>query len=77
MHGVPHTLAALVYCDKDEKSAWDMALKTSKRAIEQANDVAQTGEKPANYLNSNMLVELDSLRELDIIDVRGKVFSEC
>ena len=32
--------------------------------------------KPANYLNYNMLVELDSLEELDIIDARGKVFSE-
>ena len=34
MHAVPHTLAGVVYCDKDEKSAWDEALKTSKRAME-------------------------------------------
>ena len=26
MHSVPHTLVALVYCDNDEKTAWDMAL---------------------------------------------------
>ena len=74
VHGVPHTLAALVYCDKDEKSAWDMGLKMSKKAMEQANKVAQTGEKPANYLNSNMLVELDSLQELCLKDQNNQVF---
>ena len=33
-HSVQHTMAGVVYCDKDEKSAWDEALKTSKRAME-------------------------------------------
>ena len=60
-----------MYSGKDEKTAWDEALKTSRRAMQQANE---TFEKPANYSGINMLVELDSLQELDVKDSTIKVF---
>ena len=70
-HSVPQLLVAVVYSGKDEKTAWDEALKTSRRAMQQANE---TFEKPANYSGINMLVELDSLQELDVKDSTIKVF---
>ena len=39
--------------------------------MQQANE---TFEKPANYSGINMLVELDSLQELDVKDSTIKVF---
>ena len=60
-----------MYSGKDEKTAWDEALKTSRRAMQQANE---TFEKPANYSGINMLVELESLQELDVKDSTIKVF---
>ena len=72
-HSVPQLLVAVVYSGKDEKTAWDEALKTSRRAMQQANEIV---EKPANYSGINMLVEFESRQELDVKDTRGKVFSE-
>ena len=71
MHAVPHTLAAVVYSDKDKRTAWEMAFRVSKRAMEQANE---TVEKPPNYSGINMFVELDSLQELDVKGSTNKVF---
>jgi len=71
MHSVPHTLAAVYFGGKEEKIAWDESLKTSKRAMQQANE---TVEKPFNYSGINMLVELESRQELQFVDARLKVF---
>ena len=73
MHAVPHTLAAVVYSDKDKRTAWEMAFRVSKRAMEHAN---QTVGKPTSYVGINMLMELDSRQELNVKDARGKVFPE-
>ena len=47
------------------------SIAQSLRAMQQANE---TFEKPANYSGINMLVELDSLQELDVKDSTIKVF---
>ena len=33
MHAVPHTLAAVMYSDKDKRTDWEMAFRVSKRAM--------------------------------------------
>ena len=75
MHAVPHTMVAVGLYKGD--FALRDSIGHSKKFMARANEVAQTGEKPANYLGINMLVELESLQELDVKDARGKVFSEC
>jgi hypothetical protein len=74
MHSVVHMLMAVKYDEysgKDKKTAWDELVKTCKRAMEQANEIV---ERPANYSGINMLVELDSLQELNVKDSNNKVF---
>ena len=72
MHAVPHTLMALKYDQYSGKeNTWDFVVKTCKRAMQLANEIV---EKPANYSGINMLVELDSLQELDVKDSTNKVF---
>ena len=75
MHAVPHTLAA-VGVQKGENALKNCIAK-SKDYMQRANEVAQTGEKPANYNGMDMLVDLESRQELDVKDARGKVFPEC
>ena len=74
MHAVPHTLAAVGYYQGE--TALRKSIEKSKDFIKRANEVAQTGEKPANYHYPNVLVDLGSLQELDVNDARGKVFPE-
>ena len=59
MHAVPHTLAAVGFYNGDD--ALRKSKELSKEFFKRANEVAQTGEKPANYHYPNVLVELDSL----------------
>lgn len=74
MHAVPHTLAAVGFYKGD--NALKKSIQKCKEYMDRANEVAQTGERPANYLGINVLVDLDSLQELDVNDARGKVFPE-
>ena len=74
VHGVPHTLVAVGYYKGD--FALRDSIGHAKRFMDHANEVAQTGERPVNYLGINMLVELESRQELDVKDARGKVFPE-
>lgn len=69
MHSVPETLVAVGYYNGVD--ALKEAIRHAKRFKDHAK---QTPGKPDNYLN--MLVELDSLQELDVKDARGKVFPE-
>ena len=72
MHAVPHTLAAVGYYQGE--TALRKSIEKSKDFIKRANEVAQTGEKPANYHYPNVLVDLGSLQELDVKDSNNKVF---
>ena len=72
MHSVPETLVAVGHYKGDD--ALKVAIRNSKEFMQRANEVAQTGEKPANYLGINVLVELESRQEMKVIDARGKVF---
>ena len=73
MHSVPHTLVAVGCFSGEQALKW--ATEKSKEYMDRANDVAQTGEKPTNYVGINMLVELDSRQEIKVsTGARGKVF---
>jgi 3-deoxy-D-manno-octulosonic acid (KDO) 8-phosphate synthase len=63
MHAVPHTLAA-VGVQKGEH-ALKNSIQKCKEYMDRANNVAMTGEKPASFVGINMLVDLDSLQELE------------
>ena len=73
MHAVPHTLVAVGCFSGEQPLKW--AIEKSKDYMDRANDVAQTGEKPAKYNGIHMLVDLDSRQEINVpTGARGKVF---
>ena len=70
MHSVPETLVA-VGCF----NALKKAIARSKECMDHADHVQQSGEKPVKYNGIDMLVDLDSLQELEVVtSAPGKVF---
>ena len=72
-HAVPHTLVAVGV--HNGENALKKAIARSKECMDHADHVQQSGEKPVKYNGIDMLVDLDSLQELEVVtSAPGKVF---